>query len=366
MTGFPNFPDGKIFPGYKNKLFQKENFHGIRLIRVWTYVAKNKGFIKRTLDHLSYAFSSAIYGINLDCDIIIGTSPTFFTVWSAFFLGKIKRKPWVFELRDIWPESIKSLGLLNDNYIYSFLESIELALYKRSDLVISVTHSFKKNLVKRGIDANKIQVITNGVNLDFFYPIANKDKRLLEKYSLYENTVIGYFGTIGLSHSIDFIVKAMGRLKNENVKLLIAGSGAMKNSIENYINDNNIDNVIVLNTIGKNKLIDYMNLVDIALVPLRKLDTFKEVIPSKIFEAAAMGKPILLGVEGESKKIVEKYQAGVCFEPENELDFIKNVKILKDERLYKKYKNGCLKLASDFSRKKLAFEMYKLINRLIT
>ena len=151
ITGFPNFPTGKVFDGYKNKLYKKEIIDGIKVIRVWTYITANKGFLKRTLDYFSFAVSSFIAGLFIKSDIIVATSPQFFTTWSAYALSKLKRKPWVFELRDLWPESIIAVGALKNKKIIDFLEKIELFLYKDADLIIPVIESFKENLINRGI-----------------------------------------------------------------------------------------------------------------------------------------------------------------------------------------------------------------------
>ena len=129
ITCVPNFPKGKVYDGYKNKLFQTEIIEGIKVIRVWSYIAENKNTVKRTLDFISFSFSSFWVGLFQEFDVVIGTSPQFFTTISAFLLSKIKRKPWVFELRDLWPESIKSVGMINNNSIYKFLEKLELFLY---------------------------------------------------------------------------------------------------------------------------------------------------------------------------------------------------------------------------------------------
>ncbi len=168
ITSFPNFPFGKVYKGYKNKLFQKEKINGINIIRVWTYMAPNQRFLKRTIDQFSFAITSFLCGLFQKYDIIVATSPQFFTVWSAFMLSKIRNKPWIFELRDIWPESIYTLGAVKYKWIISILERIEIGLYRDSNLIIPVTKAFKDNLTNRGINPDKIHPITNGVNSNIF------------------------------------------------------------------------------------------------------------------------------------------------------------------------------------------------------
>ena len=365
LTGAPNFPDGRVYDGYKNKAYQEHAFDGIKVLRVWTYIAKNKGFLKRSIDQFSFACTSFVAGSFQNFDVIIATSPSFFTTWSAYFLSKIKNKPWVFELRDIWPKSISSLNMLNGGLLLRTLERIEKKLYKDCDMIVPVTHSFKRYLINLGIDKSKIHVITNGVNLDFFKK-GNKDNSLIKELRLDDKFVIGYFGTIGLSHSMKFVVKTISNLIDDNVFLIIAGSGAKKEEIINYINNKNFKNIIVLPTLKKNELLKYMRLIDTAIVPLKRIAAFKEVIPSKIFEAAALEKPIILGVEGESKEIIKKYNAGICYIPENAKSLLSSIRLLiYDSKNLVEYKSGCNKLAADFDRKKLSKIMYQKLKELV-
>jgi glycosyltransferase involved in cell wall biosynthesis len=362
LTCFPNFPHGKVYDGYQNKLYQKEQIDGIEVIRVWSYITKNKGFVKRTLDYVSFGVSSFVAGLFCKYDIIIATSPQFFTTWSAYGLSKIKRKPWIFELRDLWPESIKTVGAMNDGKMIRFLEKIELGLYKDATKVISVTNSFKSNLISRGINADKIEVITNGSNLELFYP-KEKDQELIKSLNLADKFVVGYIGTHGMAHSLDFIVRSISKIENKDIHFLFVGDGAMKEDIVKIAKELNLSNITFLDPIKKEEVPRYLSICDVSLAPLKKSDTFKTVIPSKIFEASAMQKPTLLGVEGESKQIIETYNAGVCFEPENERDFIDKLYLLKDKKNYQKYQQGCDRLAKDFDRKKLANHMLEIIKK---
>ncbi|QKF91997.1 glycosyltransferase family 4 protein [Campylobacter sp. CCUG 57310] len=364
LTCFPNFPHGKIYSGYKNKLYSKEKFDGIDVIRVWSYMAKNEGFVKRILDYISFALMAFLVGLFQKFDIIIATSPQFFTTWTGFALAKAKRKPWVFELRDLWPESIKTVGAIKQGRAIEILEKIELGLYKNSNLVIAVTQAFKQNLISRGIDESKIKVVTNGSNLDLFTP-REKDEKLLDELNLQKKFIVGYIGTHGMAHSLDFIIHSIAKIKDKKFHFLFVGDGAVKVSIVTLANELNLKNITFLNPISKNKVPKFLSICDVMLVPLKKDDNFKTVIPSKIFEASAMRKPILLGVEGEAKEIIEKYNAGICFEPENEKDFIDKLKFLTDDNNYKQCQTGCEKLANDFDRKKLALDMISIIKNFV-
>lgn len=357
ITCFPNFPKGKVYAGYKNKLVQKEEVEGIKVIRVWSYITANAGFAKRILDFLSFAFMAFWFGLFRKTDLIIATSPQFFTTWTAETLATIKRKPWIFELRDIWPESIKAVGAISgESKIFKFLEKIELRLYKRSTRVVSVTESFKQNLIARGIDADKIDVIRNGADMNRFQPIS-KNEGLVKKIGLENKFVVGYVGTHGMAHKLDFILNSWPD-SEDDLHLVLMGDGAEKAKLVELAKELNLKNVTFIPSVPKDDVPAYLSLMDVSLVPLKKSDLFKTVIPSKIFENAAMQIPILLGVEGESADILRRYGAGMCFEPEDAEDFTQKLKLLKnDAELYKACQNGCSELAKDFDRKDLALKM---------
>ncbi|WP_069133137.1 glycosyltransferase family 4 protein [Rhodohalobacter halophilus] len=362
LTCNPNFPQGKIYDGYKNRIKQVEHIDGIKVVRLWSYMSANQGFVKRTLDYMSFAWMSSLFGLFEKADVIIATSPQFFTTWAGWFLSKLKRKPWVFELRDLWPESIATVGAMSkESRAYRTLEKIELGLYKSADLVIPNTPAFKTNLVNRGIPEEKMHVIPNGANLELFDP-ERKNAELKEKLGIKEDFVIGYIGTHGLAHSLDFVIESIAKVDFGNIHFLFIGDGAEKEKVKSMADDKGLKNVTFLDPIPKAQIPNYLALTDASLVPLKKSDTFKTVIPSKIFEACAMGKPIILGVEGQAKEIIDEFEAGVCFEPENSTEFVDAVhRLTGDKRLYQTLSENALNLARAYDRKKLAKEMLDVI-----
>jgi len=365
ITCAPNFPKGKVYDGYKNRLYQKEEIEGIKVIRVWSYISANEGFAKRIIDFMSFAFMAFWAGLFQKADVIIGTSPQFFTTWTAETLSVFKRKPWIFELRDIWPESIRAVGAISgDSKIFMILEKIELRLYKRSTRVISVTESFKQNLISRGIDGSKIKVVRNGANLSRFSK-REKNQELVSELGLEGKFVVGYVGTHGMAHKLDFILNSWPK-DDLDLHLILMGDGAEKDKLKDLALKLELKNITFLDSMPKEKVPDVLSLMDVSLVPLKKSDLFKTVIPSKIFENSAMQIPILLGVEGESQDIINKYGAGLCFEPENKDDFLKKLLTLKsDNNSYANCQKGCLELAKDFDRVKMADLMRNYLKDII-
>ena len=355
ITCAPNFPKGRVYEGYKNKIRQEENINGIRVIRVWSYITANEGFVKRILDFMSFGFTSFWAGLFIKTDIIIATSPQFFTTPSAWLLSVFKRKPWVFEVRDLWPESIKAVSAMNENSrVFRWLEKLELFLYRKASLIITVTEAFKVNIVGRGINGDKIHVIKNGANLELYQP-KEKNKELLQKHQLEGKFIVSYIGTHGMAHKLDFFLDFIKETDKQNIHFIFMGEGAEKQKLIELAKKNDIPNVSFLDNVSKDKVHDYLSITDVALVHLKRSDTFKTVIPSKIFESAAMRNPILLGVEGESKDIIEHFKAGIAFIPENKESFLEALYSVKnDPTLYIELQDGCDRLAHDFDRKKLA------------
>ena len=364
ITCAPNFPQGTVYPGYRNRVFHKETLDGIEVMRVWTYITANRGFLKRTVDYMSFALSAFICGIFRKTDIVIATSPQFFTTWAALGLSVCKRRPWIFELRDLWPESIRTVGALEQSAVLDFLEKVELFLYRRAHMIVAVSPAFRKNLTSRGISENKIEVVPNGTNHSTF-KATPKDPELMLTLKLEDKFVVGYIGTHGLAHNLEFIVSCLKVFDECAIHFLFIGDGARKEQVVRAARDLGVRNATFLDPVAKDEVPRYMSVIDISLVPLKKANTFKTVIPSKIFEAAGMQKPILLGVNGQAREIVEHYGAGIYFEPENESDFIEAVKkIYEDKDLYKRLQSGCERLSQSYDRSQMAKKMLSLACRL--
>lgn len=366
ITGFPNFPQGKIYPGYTNKWKQEEYIDGIRVIRVWTYITANEGFFKRTLDYISFSVTAFFAGLSQEFDVIIATTPQFFTALAGRTLAFFKRKPWIMEVRDLWPESIKTVGAMKDNFIIKYLEQEAKWCYQSANKIISVTESFKTEIIKKGIKSDKIQVVRNGANLEL-YQAKPKNKEILKKLDLGNKMVLGYIGTHGMAHKLDFILdcaKVMAGT-DDRYHFLLIGDGAEKHNLKKKIADENIHNVTLLDSVDKHEVVDYLSVLDAAIINLKKSDLFKTVIPSKIFETAAMQIPILIGVDGEARMIVEQYNAGLYYEPENMESFLRVTnQLFTSNGLYDDLKAGGSRLAQAFDRKRLAGEMLEQIREL--
>lgn len=365
VTCAPNFPQGKVYHGYKNKLWQTEIMDGIRVVRVWTYMVPNKGFIKRTLDYISFSVTGFLAGLFIKADVIVATSPQFFTALAGRTLAWWKRKPWIMEVRDLWPESIKTVGAMKDSIFIRYFEWQERRCYRSASRIVVVTDSFKRTLTARGIDPEKIAVVKNGVNKALFTP-RPKDAALLQQLGLTGKTVVGYIGTHGMAHKLDFILRSAKRMEeNSNIHFLLIGGGAMKEKLLALKEELGCTNVTMLDPVMKDEVARYISILDVCLINLKKSPLFTTVIPSKIFENAGMEIPILMGVEGEAKDIIMQYGAGLCFEPECFDDFREKLTMLLHPDVYAQCKEGCRRLAADFDRKQLAANMLSVIRSVV-
>lgn len=367
ITCAPNFPEGKVFSGYKNKIYDVSYIDGIKVVRVKTYITANEGFIKRILDYMSFMFSGFIAGLfQRKIDIVVATSPQFFCACAGWALSFCKRKKFIFELRDIWPASITAVGAMKNSSIIKLLEKIEMFLYRRADTIISVTNSFKSELVARGIDGDKIEIVLNGVDLSRFQPTTIKDRELATRYGLHDKFVAGYVGTHGLAHGLERIVEVAEILKdNDHIRFVFAGGGATRNKIVELVKSKKLGNVILIGRQPKDMMPRIWSLCDVSLVPLVNNSLFKTVIPSKIFECMAMGIPTIMSLpEGEATDIIRKTNSGITVECENANEIARAImKLSYDQEIYKKFRISSINAATYYSRDSMAKKMIEVIEK---
>jgi len=326
ITCAPNHPDGVLYPGYQNRIRQWEEVAGIRVLRVMTYLSANAGFLKRTLNYLSYMVSATLLSCLVkEVDIVISTSPQFFCGMAGLWVALSKGRPWMLEIRDLWPESIIAVGAISNRRIIRALESIETFLYRRADHIVSVTQSFSHHIASRGVDPERISVLTNGADLSQYLPLC-RENGIRTELNLEGKFVASYIGTHGMAHGLDTVLRAAELLRREkDIVFLLVGGGAERERLVARRDEMGLENVLMLPQRPKEQMPHILAASDACMVLLKKQELFKTVIPSKIFEAMAMERPIILGVEGESKGIVEQGNCGICIEPENEHDLAASV-----------------------------------------
>ena len=319
ITCAPNFPEGKLYAGYANRWHQVESMGGIRVVRVKTYITANEGFVKRTLDYLSFMVSAWIAGLfEKRPDVVVATSPQFFSACAGWALAAVRGLPFVFELRDLWPASIVAVGAMKKSLIIRLLERVEMFLYRRATSIVPVTPAFKRELIDRGVEANKIHVVLNGVDLSQYQP-RPRSAALAAEIGIEGKFVVGYVGTHGLAHALNKVLEAATLLqRRSDIAILFVGGGADRARVEATVAQRRLSNVVLLDRQPKERMPEIWSLCDLVLVPLRDTPVFRTVIPSKIFECMGMGIPVLMSLpEGEATAIVRDTGCGVCVPPEN-------------------------------------------------
>jgi len=354
---------GRVFPGYKNKIVQVERRDGIRVVRILTYVAANRGVLKRTLNYVFYMLAAVVAAPFLGrADIVLSTSPQFFNGLAGFFVSRLKRAPWILEIRDLWPSSIASLGAVETPIWIRLLERLESFVYHKADFVVPLTNAFRSHILARGGSPDAIEVIPNGFDLSGETDIAPPDS-LIRSLSLENKFVAAYFGTHGMAHGLETILNAAELLRaHRNIVFLFAGDGAERESLERLCNEKGLSNVLMIGQKPKEMMPVLWAIADVSLVVLRRLEVFKTVVPSKIFEAMAAKVPIILAVEGEAAELLKAARAGVCIKPEDATALADTILELskRPKQCLEFGQNGLVYVKKYHSRRKFA-ERYEMI-----
>lgn len=365
LTEMPNHPKGIIFDGYKHKLFIKEKVSNFNINRVWVYTNKHKNFITRMLFYISFMFFGLIVALTRwkKFDIVFVTSPPLFVGFIGLMLKTMHIKTkLVFEVRDLWLDAAIELGELNNKKFIKLSKKLEMKIYKKADKIITVTNYFKKRIIIKGIPENKISVIRNGTDSSFLnYSDNRRNKKIGNKF-----TII-YAGNLGLAQNLSTVLYAASELKEENLEFIIAGLGPEVSKLHNLAAKLSLDNVQFVGEIPKEEIGYYFEMADCGIIPLKKIETFKGTIPSKIFDYMAFNLPILLGVDGESRQIVGEAGTGVFFKPDDFKALSQKILFLKNnpDILKEMSKRGNAYVNEYFNREKLAKKLESVLLKLM-
>jgi glycosyltransferase involved in cell wall biosynthesis len=318
VTCVPNHPHGKIYPGFRNRLYQKSIWHGVELVRVLTYITPNEGFAKRTANYVLYMVAATIASLFVRrLDVVVSTSPQFFNGLAGYLVAAMRRVPWILEIRDLWPESILELGAIKNRWLISALQAMARFAYRNADHIVVVTDAFRQHLLDMGIDDGKITVIKNGVDLTLF-KAGERDAAFLASIGMANRFIASYIGTHGMAHGLETVLEAANILRDDpGIGFLMVGDGADKQRLLARRDELGLKNVVMLDQQGREAMPGIWAATDASLIVLRDKPVFTTVIPSKMFETMAMATPIVLGVGGESRQIVERAGAGLCIPPED-------------------------------------------------
>jgi glycosyltransferase involved in cell wall biosynthesis len=321
LTGFPNHPTGIVPPAYRGRPYIRHEIdRGVHVARTPIYAAPNKQVLRRCLNYASYSISAATVGpfIAARPDVVVATSPQFLTAVAGYALARMKRVPFVLEVRDLWPASIVDVGAMRPGSpVVRTLEAAERFLYRHADHIVVVTDSFVDAIAAHGIPRDKISVVKNGVDLDMFRP-GPAENGVRERLGLRDKFVAAYIGTHGMAHGLGTILEAAAQLRHDHrYCFLLIGDGAEKGGLQQRAASEGLRNVLFLDQLPHESIPDHVRAADVTLVLLRDRALFRSVIPSKIFEFMGAARPIVIGVDGEARRLVEDAGAGVFVPPED-------------------------------------------------
>jgi colanic acid biosynthesis glycosyl transferase WcaI len=370
LTAMPNHPTGVIPPEYAGKRFVREQWHGVDVCRTWIYAAANKGLTKRSLAYASFSLSASMlaHWRVPEPDVVLATSPQLLCGVAGAAVAAFKRKPFVLEVRDLWPESIVAVGALPRRHpVIKSLEVVEKGLYRAADHIVVVTDAFKANLESRGVPGRKLSVIKNGVDLTRFKP-ADRRTGLRDKLGWHDKFVCAYIGTHGMAHGLDAVLDtALHLLSDERIRFLFVGEGAERTRLQKRIDEEGISNTTMLGVLPRDAMNEIYATADLCLVPLRKTELFTTVIPSKIFEIFGMARPILLSVDGEARSIVEGAEGGRYVPPEDVPQMVAGIQYYADNQAeaVKAGVRGEVFVRREFDRSHLAADYVAALERVL-
>lgn len=334
VTCAPNVPNGVVYDGYRNVRVD-ETINGVKVARVKTYIAANRGAFRRMLNFASYFMSALWTALRLPRpDVAIATSPQIFCGYAGVWYARLKRVPLVVEIRDIWPESMGAVGAHIPGPAYWALERVEKAMYRACRKLVTVGEGYQKRLVEKGVPAEKISIVMNGTDLAVYVP-REKDSDLLRCFGLEGKFVVSYIGTVGMACGLEVVLDAAEVLSRKERKecrgevvFVIVGDGAHRERLEAEATRRGLSNVVFTGRQPKDTMPAWVASSDANLVHLRKTDLFTTVMPSKIFESAGCRRPIIMGVDGFAKKLVMDAGAGLDMEPESAQSLVECVERL--------------------------------------
>lgn len=386
LTGFPNHPTGVVPEEWRARLrglVYKETIDAgfartgtspsdIHVVRTWLWPLPNRKAHERIRNYASFFLSSAITGLGLEKpDVVIATSPQLLVALSGWWLAWWKRVPFVFEVRDLWPESLAAVGAGGEGtLLHRTLGAIAGFLYRRANHIVVVTPAFKDHLIHHWhVPKAKISIVENGVETDLFR--ADPAACDIRKELLLENHfLICYIGTMGMAHGLETLIAAAERLQTAlpAASFLLIGEGSEKQRIAELAATRGLTNLRFLEQQPREHIPAYISAADLCLVMLKKTDLFKTVVPTKLLEYMACERPVIVAVDGQARQIVEAAKAGVFVEPEDSDALVQAILTLAadPERRKSMGSQGREYIVSRLSRERTAQDYVTVLEKLLS
>ncbi len=379
LTGFPNHPTGVVPDEWRSRfrnLRYSETVDGVRVERTWLWPLPNRRAHERIRNYASFCLSAAIRGLDLSKpDVIIATSPQLLVALSGWWLAWWKRVPFVFEVRDLWPESLAAVGAGGENsLLHRTLAAIAGFLYRRADRIVVVTPAFKDHLIRYWhVPAAKISIVENGVETDLFRPdpdaLEIRNKFRLDAVQADDRILICYIGTMGMAHGLETLIAAGEELRDTlpGALFLLIGEGAEKERIMQLAATRGLTNIQFLGQQPRQRIPAFVSAADLCLVMLKKTDLFKTVIPTKLLEYMACERPVIVAVDGQARQIVEEAHAGMFVPPEDSHALAEAICQLARNAEQRRQMGACGRqyIVANLSREQTARDYLAVLNQLL-
>ncbi len=349
----------------KNSL---EKIKGLKLEWLWSFPHKTND-VRRIINMGSFAAVFFLAGLfKKRPDVLIASSPHLFTAFAGWMLAKIKGCPFVFEVRDLWPDSLIKMGGLNNKHVIRLLTWMESFLYKNADKIIVLTEHQRRFIAAKGIPESKIDLIPNGIVVGSWKPDPSKRAEFRRKMGVPENEFVAiYTGAHGPANALEYVVKA-GRYLKPGISIVLIGDGPEKEKLLKIKQEEGLDNVLLLDPVPKSEIFDYTQAADCGIISLADNEVFRGARPNKLFDYTFVGLPIVTTVDGEVREIVEKNQVGVfagAEDPEGLARAIDSVRSYSAEQLEKIKAKGREYIDREGDRKKLAHRFHQILRGLV-
>ncbi len=368
MTAMPNYPKMVIHEDYRGKKYLYEEMHGLKVHRSSIYVTTDRSILKRLLNYFSFVLSSyrSSSKIQGSFDFVFCESPPLFLGISAFFLAKKKKAKMIFNVSDLWPESAEKLGLVTNKLLLRISTWLEEFLYRKSAIITGQTQGIVANIQSRFPKSN-VYWLPNGVDLSYYDPSKYMSDWKASVGLKNEDLVFLYAGIIGYAQGLDLLLDAATLLKDKNdIKIVLLGDGPEKERLVKKAEQLELKNVLFFEPVAKAQMPNIVAAATAAIIPLRRLELFKGAIPSKIFEALSMQKPILLGVEGEAKQLfIDDGKCGIFFTPESSQELADSIVYMSQHPNEVKIwgENARNYVDQKFNRNTIATDFYRLLTQ---
>ena len=331
LTGFPNYPSGAIYPGYALRFRQRETLAGVPVVRVPLYPEHSRSGVHRALNYISFALSATVLGPWLAPrpDVIFVYHPPLTIGIPAYVLSRLWRVPFVYQIQDMWPETLNATGMFNNKRLLGWICRVAKWVYAKAQAILVISPGFFRNLVDKGVPPEKIRVISNWVDPQTYYRAA-PEPQLAQELDLAGRFNVMFAGNMGEAQGLETVIEAAKLLKDDpQVQFVMVGDGIALPGLQQLAQDQHPANVRFLGRYPAQEMPRLYALADVLLVHLRDNPLFRITIPHKTLAYLGSGKPILAAVAGDVADLVVSIGAGIACAPENPSALAAGVRFLQ-------------------------------------